>query len=67
MNNRIKDSLVEILETIIKSKNFIRYMSKDEFASDDKSIFAIVRYLEIVGLRWDFSEINSESLMKAEI
>ena len=38
MNNRIQDSLVEILETIIKSKKFIKYMSKDEFASDDKSI-----------------------------
>ncbi len=51
MNYRLKNSLIEILETIIKSYKFVKYMSVDEFAADDKAIFAIVRSLEIVGRR----------------
>ena len=51
MNIRMRDSLEEILETIVKSYKFTGYMTKEEFMADDKSVFAIIRVLEIFGLR----------------
>ena len=43
------DYLEDILDAIAKVKEFIEGMTFDQFAKDDKSIFAVIRALEIIG------------------
>lgn len=43
------DYLQDIADAMAKVAQFIDGMSFDEFSSDDKSLFAVVRALEIIG------------------
>lgn len=43
------DYLVDILDASVQARNFISGMSYDEFAADAKTVFAVIRALEIVG------------------
>ena len=43
------DYLTDILDAINKVKQFIQGMTFEEFAKDDKTVFAVVRGLEIIG------------------
>lgn len=41
--------LVDILDAIVKTEQFIQGMTFDRFVQDDKTVFAVVRALEIIG------------------
>ena len=43
------DYLEDILDSALKISLFIAEMSFDEFTKDDKTVFAVVRGLEIIG------------------
>jgi uncharacterized protein with HEPN domain len=43
------DSLGDILDAIVKTEQFIQGMTFDRFVQDDKTVFAVVRALEIIG------------------
>ncbi|MFN8474789.1 MAG: DUF86 domain-containing protein [Anaerolineae bacterium] len=60
------DYLNDILDAIEKSEQFVHGMTYEEFRQDDKTVFAVVRALEIVGeatkqippsVRADYAEI----------
>jgi len=40
---------VDILDAIVKTEQFIQGMTFDRFVLDDKTVFAVVRALEIIG------------------
>ncbi|WP_435548007.1 HepT-like ribonuclease domain-containing protein [Desulfobacterium sp. N47] len=46
---RATETLKEIFDTTVLSKNFIRNMSKDEFLSDNKTIFAVTQSIMLIG------------------
>ncbi len=43
------DYLVDILDANVQAQNFISGMEYDDFAADAKTVFAVIRALEIVG------------------
>ena len=43
------DYLRDILDAIMKTRQFVEGMDFDGFCSDDKTVFAVVRALEIIG------------------
>ena len=43
------DYLVDFLDAIVKTEQFIQGMTFDRFVQDDKTVFAVVRALEIIG------------------
>ena len=43
------DYLQDILDSLVKARAFVRGMTYEEFVADEKSNFAVVRALEIVG------------------
>jgi uncharacterized protein with HEPN domain len=43
------DYLVDILDAIVKTEQFIQDMTFDRFVQDAKTVFAVVRALEIIG------------------
>lgn len=43
------DTLEDILDALLKSRDFVEGMSYEEFAQDDKTVFAVIRALEVVG------------------
>ena len=43
------DYLVDILDAIGKTEQFIQGMTFDLFVQDEKTVFAVVRALEIIG------------------
>jgi len=43
------DYLEDILDSIVKIKEFVRGMNSEQFAKDDKTVFAVIRGLEIIG------------------
>ena len=43
------DYLEDILDAMAKAESFVQGMSFDQFATDDKTVFAVIRALEIVG------------------
>jgi uncharacterized protein with HEPN domain len=45
----VRDYLQDILNTIESSEHFIEGMDFDQFTSDEKTIFAVTRALEILG------------------
>ncbi|MEM4312076.1 MAG: DUF86 domain-containing protein [Nitrososphaerales archaeon] len=49
MRRKYTDYIEDILDSIKKAKKFTENMSFKEFAQDDKTIFAVIRALEIVG------------------
>jgi uncharacterized protein with HEPN domain len=49
-NGRLSiDYLEDILDAITKSQLFVRGMAKEKFFQDDKTAFAVIRALEIIG------------------
>lgn len=44
-----QDYLNDMLDAMSKAEQFVEGMSFDEFSADDKTVFAVVRALEIVG------------------
>ena len=49
MEREIGDYLEDILDSMEKTQKFIENMSYNQFSQDDKSIFAVIRALEIIG------------------
>ena len=49
MSREYSDYIEDILDAMDKATSFIEGMSYDEFKSDDKSIFAVIRAIEIIG------------------
>lgn len=49
MDREFEDYLRDILEVMEKAQRFIQNLSYQEFTEDDKTVFAVVRALEIIG------------------
>jgi uncharacterized protein with HEPN domain len=49
MRREIKDYINDIVDSMNKAINFIKGMTYEQFIQDDKTIFAVVRALEIIG------------------
>lgn len=49
MNREIGDYIQDVLDAITKSMEFIEGMEYEEFLHDDKTIFAVIRAIEIIG------------------
>lgn len=49
MKREIGDYIEDIISAMDKALDFIKNMSYEEFTRDDKTVFAVVRALEIVG------------------
>ena len=49
MSREIEDYLKDIVDAMGKAQRFVENLSYEEFKKDDKTIFAVVRALEIVG------------------
>ena len=49
MKREYKDYLSDILDAIIKIEQFIKRQSFEKFQEDDKTIFAVIRALEVIG------------------
>jgi len=49
MNREFEDYLSDILDAMGKAQQFVGKLSYEEFSEDDKTVFAVVRALEIVG------------------
>ncbi|MEK7397924.1 MAG: HepT-like ribonuclease domain-containing protein, partial [Candidatus Poribacteria bacterium] len=49
MKREIGDYIQDIIESMSKAMEFINGITYNSFASDDKTIFAVVRALEIIG------------------
>jgi len=45
----IRDSLQDILETIDLAENFLGGLTFTEFQNDQKTVFAIIRAIEVIG------------------
>ena len=49
MNRDFEDYLSDILEAMGKAQQFVETLSYEEFRKDDKTVFAVIRALEIIG------------------
>lgn len=49
MKREYKDYIEDIIESMAKAMIFLEQMDFDEFSKDEKTIFAVVRALEIIG------------------
>ena len=49
MKKEIGDYIQDIVDAISKALIFVEGISYDDFVKDDKTIFAVVRGLEIIG------------------
>lgn len=49
MMRDFKDYLSDILDAMVKTQQFIDGMNYDDFVNDDKTRFAVIRSLEIIG------------------
>jgi uncharacterized protein with HEPN domain len=43
------DALADILDAIAKARQFVAGMTVDQFVGDDKTVYAAVRALEVIG------------------
>src|SRR5688500_1119056 len=43
------DFLQDIIDAAQKARGFVEHLTRDQFAADDKTQFAVVRALEIIG------------------
>jgi uncharacterized protein with HEPN domain len=48
-NRQIKDYLQDILDGIEAAESFVEGMTFDNFQSDQKTVFAVTRAIEIIG------------------
>ncbi len=44
-----RDYLADMLDSMDKARQFVEGMSFEQFARDDKTVFAVIRALEIIG------------------
>ena len=49
MKRDVGDYIWDVVDAMDKAMKFIENMSYDEFIQDDKTVFAVIRALEIVG------------------
>lgn len=49
MKREIGDYIEDIIDAMDKAMNFVKNISYEEFTRDDKTIFAVIRALEIIG------------------
>ncbi|MEM2088322.1 MAG: DUF86 domain-containing protein [Thermoproteota archaeon] len=49
MKRIIKDYVNDVIDSMNKAMRFIEGMSYEQFIKDDKTVFAVVRALEIIG------------------
>ena len=49
MDREFEDYLRDILDAMEKAQRFVENLSYEEFTEDDKTFFAVVRALEIIG------------------
>lgn len=49
MTRDLRDYLKDILDAAAKSANFVEGMTFEEFTRDDKTVFAVLRALEVIG------------------
>lgn len=49
MNREFEDYLKDILDAMEKAQRFVKNLSYEEFTEDDKTVFAVIRALEIIG------------------
>lgn len=49
MKREIGDYVQDILEAMVNAVKFIENMSYDEFAQDTKTVYAVLRAIEIIG------------------
>ncbi len=49
MKRKIGDYLEDIIDAMAKAMEFTKNMSYEEFVRDDKTIYAVIRALEIIG------------------
>ncbi len=49
MKREIGDFIEDIVNAMSKALKFVEGMSYEEFAKDDKTVFAVVRAIEIIG------------------
>ncbi|MDI6689664.1 MAG: DUF86 domain-containing protein [Actinomycetota bacterium] len=49
MEREVGDYIEDIIDAMDKAVSFVENISYEEFAKDDKTVFAVVRALEIIG------------------
>ncbi len=49
MKRKIGDYLDDIIEAMTNAMEFIKDVSRDEFVKDTKTVYAVIRALEIIG------------------
>lgn len=49
MKREIVDYIEDIISAMDKAMDFVKKMSYEEFARDDKTVYAVVRAIEIIG------------------
>ena len=49
MTRELRDYLNDIVDAMAKALKFVEGMSYEDFVNDDKTVFAVVRALEVVG------------------
>lgn len=49
MKREIKDYVLDVIDALDKAMTFTHDISYDKFMKDDKTIFAVIRALEIIG------------------
>ena len=49
MSRQYSDYISDILDSVIKIQAFINNMTFDVFKSDDKTVYAVIRAMEIIG------------------
>jgi uncharacterized protein with HEPN domain len=49
MNREYSDYIEDILAAVEKAELFIKDMSYDSFKDDDKTVFAVIRAIEVIG------------------
>ena len=49
MTRDLRDYLNDIVDAMAKALKFVEEMSYEDFVNDDKTVFAVVRALEIIG------------------
>ncbi len=66
MKRDVRDYVEDVIDAMDKAVTFVKNVSYEEFAQDDKTVFAVVRALEIIGeavrkipedIRRDYPEI----------
>lgn len=49
MNREIGDYIQDILEAMVNATKFIENLSYDEFVQDTKTVYAVLRAIEVIG------------------